>query len=71
MTDRIKLSVVTADGSVGVLADHAPMLLAVAPGVVHCRFGESETAEIQVGTGVASVRSNQVSLLVSSAEENP
>ena len=49
----------TADGSVGILADHAPMLCAVCEGerIFH------------VPAGVASVRDNSVTILTDRAEE--
>ena len=80
MADRIKLSVVTAEGdshekmvnyvslptafgSVGVLSGHAPMLCAVAAGTVLCRHDGAE-ARLEVGSGVAEVRGDVVTLLV-------
>ena len=32
------VSIPTPDGSVGILADHAPMLCAVGRGVIRCRY---------------------------------
>lgn len=85
MADRIKLSIIssegtayeqnvsyvnlpTAFGSLGVLSGHAPMLCAVAEGVVRCTWGEEERALIKIGSGIANVADNEVTLLVSSAE---
>lgn len=58
----------TADGSLGILGGHAPMLCAVAPGVVRCRRGGGETLRLRVGEGVAGVEKDELTLLVSAAE---
>ncbi len=57
----------TGFGSLGVLANHAPMLCAVEKGVVRCTK-EGETLRIRVGNGVASVENNEATLLVSDGE---
>ena len=54
----------TTFGSVGILADHAPMLCAVCQGVNHCTRG-GETLRIRVSSGVASVDNNEVTVLIS------
>ena len=57
----------TGFGSIGILANHAPMLCAVEKGVVRCTQ-EGKTLRIRVGAGVASVENNEVTLLVSDGE---
>lgn len=63
------VSIPAESGSVGVLADHLPMLCAVKQGVMKCRFGEKDTISFSVRDGIASVGQNEVSLLVSEAKE--
>ena len=62
------VNIPTPFGSVGVLGDHAPMLCAVAAGVLRCTYGEGETVRVRVGSGIANVEKDEVTLLVSSAE---
>jgi F-type H+-transporting ATPase subunit epsilon len=57
----------TGFGSIGILANHAPMLCAVEKGVVRCTK-DGETIRIRVGGGVASVENNEATLLVSDGE---
>ena len=59
----------TADGSVGILADHAPMLCAVCEGEVRCRMEDGRERKFYVPAGVASVRDNSVTILTDRAEE--
>ena len=54
----------TGFGSIGILANHAPLLCAVEKGTVRCTKDE-ETLRIRVSDGVASVENNEVTLLVS------
>ena len=61
------VSIPTLDGSVGVLADHAPMLCAVGRGVIRCRFDGTETASVSVQGGVASVDDNRLVILAEEA----
>lgn len=53
----------STDGTVGILPGHAPMLCAVAAGTVLCRHDGAE-ARIEVGSGVAEVLGDVVTLLV-------
>ena len=62
------VNIPTPFGSVGVLSGHAPMLCAVAAGILRCTFGEDGSARVRVSDGIASVEHNEVTLLVSSAE---
>ena len=61
------VNVPTGFGSLGILANHAPMLCAVEKGVLRCKQA-GETRRIRVGAGVASVENNEVTLLVSDGE---
>jgi len=62
------VSVPLQGGSVGVLANHAPLLAAVIDGTVKCTYGDSETDYIYVGNGVADIVNNEVNILVRDAE---
>ena len=61
------VSIPTPDGSVGILADHAPMLCAVGRGVIRCRFEGSETASVSVRGGVAGIDGNKLVILAEEA----
>ena len=54
------------NGSVGVLANHAPLIGAVTDGTVLTK-GESGEVRITVGLGVVSVANNVITLLTRSA----
>ena len=56
----------TPEGSVGVLANHAPMLCAVGRGRIRLRFEGGESA-FSVAGGVASVQDNEVTVLAEEA----
>ena len=55
-------------GSIGVLANHAPLIGAVVDGVVTCASDEGEFV-IAVGIGVVNVVNNSVTVLSRTAEE--
>ena len=55
-------------GSIGVLANHAPLMGAVVDGVVTCASDEGEFA-IAVGIGVVNIVNNEVTVLSRTAEE--
>ena len=61
------VSIPTPDGSVGILADHAPMLCAVGKGVIRCRLEGARTASVSVQGGVASVDDNKLVILAEEA----
>lgn len=61
------VNIPTAFGSLGILSGHAPMVCAIARGVVKCSDGGANV-KIAVGGGVADVNHNQVTLLVSDAK---
>ena len=56
----------TPEGSVGILADHAPMLCAVGKGKLKYRFEGGESF-VSVSAGVACVENNELTLLVEEA----
>lgn len=53
----------TAEGDVGVLTDHAPMLSLLVPGVVEIFPVDGESVRAAVGEGFISVAHNRVSIL--------
>ena len=57
----------TPGGSVGILANHAPMLCAVGKGKLRCRFEGGESLVFVAG-GVASVEDNEVTVRAEEAE---
>ena len=59
----------TAGGSVGILADHAPMLCAVCEGTIRCRMEGGRERSFRVSAGTAGIRDNSVTILVDRAEE--
>ena len=56
------------NGSIGVLANHAPLMGAVVDGVVTCASSEGEYV-IAVGIGVVNIVNNEVTVLSRTAEE--
>ena len=56
----------TPEGSVGILANHAPMLCAVGKGKIRYRFEGGESF-VSVSGGVASVGDNEVTVLADEA----
>lgn len=60
--------IATAGGSVGVLANHAPMLCAMPEGESLCRMEGGEEKMIRHSAGVANVRDNQVTIIAEHAE---
>ena len=63
------LNVPVDGGSIGILADHAPLLGAVTDGVVRCTFADGHIDCVAVGIGVLNVADNEVTLLVRAAEQ--
>ncbi len=59
----------TPQGLIGILRGHAPLLCAVAPGVLKCRSAAGETHSFTVSEGVAGVEKDELTLLLASAEE--
>ena len=57
----------TSFGSVGILANHAPMLCAVSRGIVLCTLEDGSPLRVRVSDGVATVGDNELTLLCSDA----
>ena len=55
-------------GSIGVLADHAPLMGAVSTGVVEITHADGSKDYTAVGIGVVNVVENEVKILVRAAE---
>ena len=55
-------------GSLGVLANHAPMLCAVSKGILRCTLEDGSTVRVRVSDGVADVADNEMTVLCGSAE---
>lgn len=62
------VNIPTTFGSVGILSGHTPMLCSVERGKLTAKNEAGERVSVKVGTGVADVADNQVTLLVSDAE---
>ncbi|MBO5543738.1 MAG: F0F1 ATP synthase subunit epsilon [Oscillospiraceae bacterium] len=62
-------SLPTTDGSVGILADHAPMVCAVREGTALFRMESGEEKKLHLSEGAANVRDNSVTVLTGQAEE--
>ena len=58
----------TTAGSVGVLADHAPMLCAMPEGETLCRMEDGMEKTVRHSAGAANVRDNRVTILADRAE---
>lgn len=58
----------SADGSMGVLINHAPLRCVIVPGVVMIRAADRTEKVFAVSNGVAIIRNNEVSIMVDSAE---
>ena len=56
------------EGSVGILADHAPMLCAIREGTAHFRMDGGEEKTVRLSAGVAEIRNNRVTVLVDRAD---
>lgn len=55
------------EGELGILANHAPMIATLKPGVLRYNVG-TDRAKVAVGGGFAEVSDNRVSVLADSAE---
>ena len=68
--DHVSALNVPVDGAtIGILADHAPLLGAVTDGVVRCTYADGREECVAVGIGVINVVKNEVSILVRTAEK--
>jgi len=57
----------TTEGEVGILANHAPLMSLMVPGVVEVRSEGGETIRAAVDSGFLSVGGNRVSILAENA----
>jgi F-type H+-transporting ATPase subunit epsilon len=57
----------TTEGDVGILANHAPIMSLMVPGVVEVRSDGGETVRAAVDSGFLSVAANRVSILTEQA----
>ena len=57
------------DGSIGIMANHAPLLCAVVEGVVRGTRADGTSHYVAITHGLAHVADNQVSVLVNAAEQ--
>ena len=62
------VSIPTPDGPTGILRGHAKMVCAVSAGVLRIKSSAGEE-KLSLGGGVARVGGNEVTVIVSSAEE--
>jgi F-type H+-transporting ATPase subunit epsilon len=59
----------SAEGSMGVLQNHAPLRCTLVPGVVLCRLPDQSVRVFSISGGVAMVRNNVVTILADIAED--
>ena len=63
------VTVPTASGEAGILANHAPLISALKPGLLsYAVKGSSEKEKLAIATGFVEVSGNQVSVLTDRAE---
>lgn len=62
------VSAPAADGDIGILAGHAPLLSVLRAGTVRIHGTDGDVLTAQVDAGFLSVDDNQVTLVVDSAE---
>lgn len=74
-TDRViwsgeatQLSAPAADGDIGILVGHAPVLAVLRAGTVRIHGVDGQVLQAQVDAGFLSVDANQVTVVVDSAE---
>jgi F-type H+-transporting ATPase subunit epsilon len=67
-SEAIYCHIPTTAGSVGVLANHAPMLCAMPEGETLCRLEDGTEKTVRHSPGVADVRDNKVIILADRAE---
>lgn len=58
----------TERGSVGILANHAPLLCNVGRGTLRWRSEDGATGAVHLERGIANIASNEATVLVSGAE---
>lgn len=66
--DATLVSAPAADGDVGILPGHAPLLAVLRPGTVRVRGLDGGVLEARIDAGFLSVDDNQVTVVVDAAE---
>ncbi len=66
-TEADSVTVPTASGEAGILANHAPLISALKPGILAYAV-KGKTEELAISTGFVEVSDNQVSILTDVAE---
>ena len=66
--DAVSLVVPGIEGSLGILADHAPLLVELTIGEVTVRGTEGKTTRLAIGGGFMEVKDNVVRILADTAE---
>ncbi|MCP4144529.1 MAG: ATP synthase F1 subunit epsilon [bacterium] len=56
-------------GYLGVLANHAPLVTALVPGVLTIRTDDSNTEYLAIGTGFVEIANNAMSIMCDSCEK--
>lgn len=69
--DAKMVSLMTTEGSIGILANHANMIMAVVPGVLEYEpsGGSAGRQTVVVSDGLLKVENNEVMILVDTAEK--
>ncbi|MBD5786288.1 F0F1 ATP synthase subunit epsilon [Cellulosimicrobium terreum] len=62
------VSAPAADGEVGILAGHSPLLSVLREGAVRIKTADGSPVEVRISGGFISVDSNQVTVVVDSVE---
>jgi F-type H+-transporting ATPase subunit epsilon len=66
--DAQRVSAPAAEGEVGILADHSPLLSVLKAGSIRIQVEAGNTVTVKVSGGFISVDSNHVTLVVDDAE---
>ncbi len=64
----VYVQIPSAEGSMGVLKNHAPLRCEMIPGLVICRLPDQSQKVFCVSSGLAMVQSNTVTILADTAE---
>lgn len=67
-SDSSSIVVPGAEGSLGILADHAPLMAELIPGVVYMKDAEGKETTYALSGGFMEVSSNSVRILADTAE---
>lgn len=67
--EAYKLSLYTTEGSVGILANHSNIIMAVVPGTLEYETPKTGKNEVVVSDGLLKVENGEVMVLVDTAEK--